>query len=158
MTRFLQTIIHWAPYVRTTVLINVTVELGVVMLIFFFHFSFNKQKTDSFCPSFISTSEGVPTCVCFVVRDGEDPTVDSADEASFTGAVVSKRCQTGSLQTRNADCKKTLVLLNRLFGEERNNRKMVSLLLTHAVFCCVGTELICWSLASTCAVKLKNHF
>lgn len=96
--------------------------------------------------------------MCCFVCDGEDTTVDSAGKASFTGAVVSKRCQTGSLQTRNADCKKTPVLLNRLFGEERNNRKMVSLLLTHAVFCCVGTELTCWSLESTCAIKLKKHF
>lgn len=83
---------------------------------------------------------------------------DSAGKASFRGAVVSERCQTGSLQSRNADCKKAPVLLNRLFGEESNNRKMVSLLLTHGVFCCVGTELICWSLESTCAVKLKKHF
>jgi len=62
------------------------------------------------------------------------------------------------LQSRNADHKKASVTLHRLFGEERNNRKMVSLLLTHAVFCCVVTELICWHLESTCDVKLKKHF
>lgn len=51
-----------------------------------------------------------------------------------------------------------MLTAKRLFGEERNNEKMVSLLLTHAVFCCVGTELIHWSLESTCAVKLKKRF
>lgn len=90
--------------------------------------------------------------------DAEDLTGDCAGKAAFRGAVVSERCQAGRLQSRNADCRKAPDLLNRLFGEGRNNRKKLSLLLTHAVFCCVGTELICWSLEIACVVKLKKHF
>lgn len=41
------------------------------------------------------------------------------------------------IQSRNADCKKAHILLNSLFGG-KNNREMVSLLLTLAGFCC------CW--------------
>lgn len=35
--------------------------------------------------------------------------------------VVSESCQSGILQSRDADCKKAAVLLNGLFVEERNN-------------------------------------
>lgn len=54
--------------------------------------------------------------------------------------------------------KKGPVLLNIFSGEESKNWGKRCLLLTHAVFCCVSTELVCWSLESTCAVKLKKHF
>ena len=148
----MQTINRSAPYLGTTVLVYLaTVELGIIMLIFFF---FENKRQIPTVPILSQELKGYQLACALLSVMGEDPAGDGDGMASFRGAVVSERCQTRSLQSRNADP----VLLNRFFGVERNKRKMVSLLLTNAVFCCVGTELVRWSLESTCAVKLKKHF
>lgn len=108
---------------------HITVELEVIMLVIF-------KTKDRFLLSQFYLKNWRDTnlhVLCFC--DGEDPAKVSAGKASFRGALVSERCQTGCLQSRNADCKKVTVL-NRLFGEERNSRRMVCLLLTRRFLLC----------------------